>query len=161
MRNAQIRTSGGPMGGRSWPAVRRFLRFAPRHDLVIADRSPGRGLSSMPLSTVDLRLYSMDDLANFRQWGKPHSGIRPRSASRRGEHPVLGTGPRHAWVASPSDSCAPDSGIGWTKTVAIFDGGWKRKSPKAWAACRPLGDGQPHHVLRFNDVQLSHMVRDT
>jgi transketolase len=164
---------GGPMGGADFMALlyAEFLRVDPK-DMTWVNRDrfylDAGHLSSMLYSTLSMfGLYSMDDLKNFRQWGsatpghpefEPHRGVENTSGPL-GQGHVMGLG------AAIAERFLRARFGDWMehKTVAyISDGGVQEEASQG--AGRLAGHLGMANLIMFydsNDVQLSHMTKDT
>ncbi len=161
------------MGGADFMAIlyAEFLRFDPTEmGWVNRDRFylDAGHLSSMLYSTLStLGAYSMDELKNFRQWGSPtpghpefeiHRGIENTSGPL-GQGHVMGLG------AAMAERFLRARFGGWMehKTVAyISDGGVEEEVSQGVG--RLAGHlGMANFIMFYdsNDVQLSHMTKDT
>ncbi|HLP40640.1 MAG TPA: transketolase [Fibrobacteria bacterium] len=164
---------GGPMGGADFMALlyTEFLRFDPK-DLTWKNRDrfflDAGHLSSMLYSTLStIGAYSMEDLKNFRQWGSPTPG-HPEFEPQRGVENTsgpLGQGHVMALGSAIAERFLRARFGGWMehKTVAyISDGGVQEEASQGMG--RLAGHLGMANLIMFydsNDVQLSHMTRDT
>jgi transketolase len=163
---------GGPMGGADFMALlyTEFLNYDPtdlgwdHRDRFFQDAGH---LSSMMYGTLSLLgAYSMDELANFRQWDSPTPGHPERDIKRGlentsgplGQGHVMGAGAAIAerfLVARFGEWMAH-------KTVAyISDGGVQEEVSQGVG--RLAGHLGLNNFIMFydsNDVQLSHMTKD-
>ncbi|MEO6098113.1 MAG: transketolase [Fibrobacteria bacterium] len=163
---------GGPMGGADFMALlyAEFLRFDPK-DLTWANRDrfflDAGHLSSMLYSTLStLGAYSMDELADFRQWGSPTPG-HPEHDIKRGVENTsgpLGQGHVMGLGSAIAERFLRARFGSWMehKTVAyISDGGVEEEVSQGVG--RLAGHlGMANLILFYdsNDVQLSHMTKD-
>jgi transketolase len=164
---------GGPMGGADFMALlyAEFLRFDPK-DLTWKNRDrfflDAGHLSSMLYSTLStIGAYSMDDLKNFRQWGSPTPG-HPEYEPHRGVENTsgpLGQGHVMALGSAIAERFLRARFGDWMehKTVAyISDGGVQEEASQGVG--RLAGHLGMSNLIMFydsNDVQLSHMTKDT
>jgi len=164
---------GGPMGGADFMALlyTEFLRFDPS-DMAWPQRDrfflDAGHLSSMLYSTLSLfGKYSMEELSNFRQWESPTPGHPERDVPRGVENTSgpLGQGHVMALGAAIAERFLEARFGHWLehKTVAyISDGGVEEEvSQGVGRLAGHLGLSQLIMFYDSNDVQLSHMVRDT
>ncbi|MDB5102940.1 MAG: Transketolase [Fibrobacteres bacterium] len=164
---------GGPMGGADFMALlySEFLRFDPK-DMTWVNRDrfflDAGHLSSMLYSTLStLGAYSMDDLMNFRQWDSPTPGHPEREPHRGVENTSgpLGQGHVMGLGAAIAERFLRARFGDWMehKTVAyISDGGVEEEVSQGVG--RLAGHlGMSNLILFYdsNDVQLSHMTKDT
>ena len=164
---------GGPMGGADFMALlyAEFLRFDPK-DLTWKNRDrfflDAGHLSSMLYSTLStIGAYSMDDLKNFRQWGSPTPG-HPEYEPHRGVENTsgpLGQGHVMGLGSAIAERFLRARFGDWMehKTVAyISDGGVEEEVSQGVG--RLAGHlGMANFIMFYdsNDVQLSHMTKDT
>lgn len=158
---------GGAMGGADFMAVlfSEFLQFDPtemawpNRDRFFLD--PGH-MSPMLYSTLSLfGLYSMDELANFRQWGSPTPGHPELDIARGVENTSgpLGQGHAIALGAAIAERFLAARFGEWTshKTYAyISDGGVQEEISQGVG--RLAGHLGMHNLVMFydsNDIQLS------
>ncbi len=164
---------GGPMGGADFMAIlyTEFLRFDlkdmawPNRDRFFLDAGH---LSSMLYSTLSLfGLYSMDELKNFRQWGSPTPGHPEHDVARGVENTSgpLGQGHLMGLGAAIAERFLKARFGNWMghKTVAyISDGGVEEEvSQGVGRLAGHLGMSDLIMFYDSNDVQLSHMTKDT
>lgn len=163
---------GGPMGGADFMALlyTEFLNYDP-DDLAWFHRDrffqDAGHLSAMMYGTLaTLGAYSMDDLANFRQWDSPTPGHPERDNKRGLENTSGPLGQGHAMGAGAAIAerfLAARFGE-WMahKTVAyISDGGVQEEVSQGIG--RLAGHlGLSNFIMFYdsNDVQLSHMTKD-
>ncbi len=164
---------GGPMGGADFVTLlyTEFLRFDPA-DLAWANRDrffldPGH-LSSLLYSTLStFGFYSMDELSNFRQWGSPTPGHPEHDLTRGVENTSgpLGQGHVMALGSAIAERFLRARFGEWMghKTVAyISDGGVEEEvSQGVGRLAGHLGMSDLIMFYDSNDVQLSHMTKDT
>src|SRR3954470_14836570 len=164
---------GGPMGGADFMALlyTEFLRYDPK-DLTWKNRDrfflDAGHLSSMLYSTLStIGAYSMDDLKNFRQWGSPTPG-HPEYEPHRGIENTsgpLGQGHVMALGSAIAERFLRARFGEWMehKTVAyISDGGVEEEvSQGVGRLAGHLGMANLIMFYDSNDVQLSHMTKDT
>jgi len=164
---------GGPMGGADFMALLygEFLRF-DLQDMTWANRDrfflDAGHLSSMLYSTLSMfGLYSMDDLKNFRQWGSPTPGHPEHDVQRGVENTSgpLGQGHVMALGSAIAERFLRARFGDWMshKTVAyISDGGVEEEvSQGVGRLAGHLGMSDLILFYDSNDVQLSHMTKDT
>ncbi len=164
---------GGPMGGADFMALlyAEFLRFDPK-DMSWANRDrfflDAGHLSSMLYSTLStVGAYSMDDLANFRQWGSPTPGHPEHDIHRGVENTSgpLGQGHVMGLGSAIAERFLRARFGDWMehKTVAyISDGGVEEEvSQGVGRLAGHLGMANLIMFYDSNDVQLSHMTKDT
>jgi transketolase len=164
---------GGPMGGADFMALlyAEFLRFDPK-DLTWANRDrfflDAGHLSSMLYSTLStIGAYSMDDLANFRQWNSPTPGHPEHDIHRGVENTSgpLGQGHLMGLGSAIAERFLRARFGAWMehKTVAyISDGGVEEEvSQGVGRLAGHLGMANLIMFYDSNDVQLSHMTKDT
>ncbi len=164
---------GGPMGGADFMALlyAEFLRFDPK-DLTWANRDrfflDAGHLSSMLYSTLStIGAYSMDDLSNFRQWGSPTPGHPEHDIHRGVENTSgpLGQGHLMGLGSAIAERFLRARFGGWMehKTAAyISDGGVEEEvSQGVGRLAGHLGMANLIMFYDSNDVQLSHMTKDT
>ncbi|HKP95780.1 MAG TPA: transketolase [Fibrobacteria bacterium] len=164
---------GGPMGGADFMALlyAEFLRFDPK-DMTWVNRDrfflDAGHLSSMLYSTLStLGAYSMDDLMNFRQWNSPTPGHPEHDVHRGVENTSgpLGQGHVMGLGSAIAERFLRARFGDWMehKTVAyISDGGVEEEVSQGVG--RLAGHlGMSNLILFYdsNDVQLSHMTKDT
>ncbi len=164
---------GGAMGGADFMALvyTEFLNFDPQ-DMSWAHRDrffqDAGHLSSMMYGTLSLfGKYSMDELANFRQWESPTPGHPERDVPRGLENTSgpLGQGHVMAAGAAIAERVLSARFGNWLdhKTVAyITDGGIQEEASQGVG--RIAGHLGLSNLIMFydsNDVQLSHMTKDT
>src|SRR4051812_43401951 len=164
---------GGPMGGADFMALlyAEFLNFDPA-DMTWPHRDrfflDAGHLSSMLYSTLSMfGMYSMDELAAFRQWESPTPGHPERDVPRGVENTSgpLGQGHVMALGASIAERFLEARFGHWLehKTVAyISDGGVEEEvSQGVGRLAGHLGLANLILFYDSNDVQLSHMTADT
>jgi transketolase N-terminal domain/subunit len=164
---------GGPMGGADFMALvyAEFLNFDP-NDMTWAHRDrffqDAGHLSAMMYGTLSLfGKYSMEELAAFRQWESPTPGHPERDVARGIENTSgpLGQGHVMACGAAVAERVLSNRFGGWLdhKTVAyISDGGVQEEASQGVG--RIAGHLGLSNLIMFydsNDVQLSHMTKDT
>ncbi|MDQ3000989.1 MAG: transketolase [Fibrobacterota bacterium] len=164
---------GGPMGGADFMALlyTEFLRFDPK-DMKWVNRDrfflDAGHLSSMLYSTLSMiDMYSMDDLMNFRQWNSPTPGHPEHDVQRGVENTSgpLGQGHVMGLGSAIAERFLRARFGDWMehKTVAyISDGGVEEEVSQGVG--RLAGHlGMANLILFYdsNDVQLSHMTKDT
>jgi len=164
---------GGPMGGADFMALlyTEFLRYDPK-DLTWKNRDrfflDAGHLSAMLYATLStIGAYSMDDLKNFRQWGSPTPG-HPEYEPHRGVENTsgpLGQGHVMALGSAIAERFLRARFGDWMehKTVAyISDGGVEEEvSQGVGRLAGHLGMADLIMFYDSNDVQLSHMTKDT
>lgn len=164
---------GGPMGGADFMAIlyAEFLRVDPK-DMTWVNRDrfflDAGHLSSMLYATLSMfGLYSMDDLKGFRQWGSPtpgHPEVEPHRGVENTSGP-LGQGHVMGLGAAIAERFLRARFGDWMehKTVAyISDGGVQEEvSQGAGRLAGHLGMANLIMFYDSNDVQLSHMTKDT
>ncbi|MEO7426801.1 MAG: transketolase [Fibrobacteria bacterium] len=164
---------GGSMGGADFMALlyAEFLRFDPK-DMHWVNRDrfflDAGHLSSMLYSTLStLGNYNMDDLKNFRQWGSPTPGHPEHDVQRGVENTSgpLGQGHVMGLGAAIAERFLRARFGDWMehKTVAyITDGGVEEEvSQGVGRLAGHLGMSDLIMFYDSNDVQLSHMTKDT
>lgn len=164
---------GGAMGGADFMALlyTEFLRFDPS-DMAWPHRDrffqDAGHLSSMMYGTLSLfGKYSMQELAAFRQWDSPTPGHPERDVKRGLENTSGPLGQGHvmgAGAAIAERKLAATFGE-WSahKTVCyITDGGIQEEASQGVG--RIAGHLGLSNLIMFydsNDVQLSHLTKDT
>jgi transketolase len=164
---------GGAMGGADFMALvyAEFLNFDPS-DMAWPHRDrffqDAGHLSAMMYGTLSLfGKYSMAELANFRQWDSPTPGHPERDVLRGLENTSGPLGQGHvmgAGAAIAERKLAATFGE-WTahKTVCyITDGGIQEEASQGVG--RIAGHLGLSNLIMFydsNDVQLSHLTKDT
>ncbi|HEX2612887.1 MAG TPA: transketolase [Fibrobacteria bacterium] len=164
---------GGAMGGADFMALlyTEFLNFDPsdmswpHRDRFFQDAGH---LSSMMYGTLSLfGKYSMQELSQFRQWESPTPGHPERDVKRGLENTSgpLGQGHVMGAGAAIAERVLSDRFGAWTdhKTVCyITDGGVEEEASQGVG--RIAGHLGLSNLIMFydaNEVQLSHMVKDT